>query len=127
VDANWNSEYPYAVGPTFFGIRNAQKVTSILEPVTTFTGSPNSTELGKEEDFFAYGNSDLGFIAVQTNDLIKETKRVQLSNLEGKILQIENIFPGNTITYLDTKNLYPGIYFIEILGKEKRIKKIVYQ
>jgi len=127
VDSNWNSAYPYAVGPTFFGIRNAQKVTNIVEPVTTFTGNPNSATIENSDDFFAYGNSDLGFIAVQTYDLIRENRRVQLSNLEGKILYVENIFPGNTITYLDTKNLYPGIYFIELLGKEKRVKKIVYQ
>ncbi len=35
VDSAWNSAYPYAVGPTFYGTKVASKVTSISEPVTT--------------------------------------------------------------------------------------------
>ena len=36
VDANWNSAYPYVVGPTFYGTKVAVKVTSITETVTTY-------------------------------------------------------------------------------------------
>src|SRR6185295_18976292 len=36
VDANWNSAYPYLVGPTFYGNKTALKVTSITEAVTTY-------------------------------------------------------------------------------------------
>ena len=32
VDANWNSTYPYLVGPTYYGTKVASKVTSISEP-----------------------------------------------------------------------------------------------
>ncbi len=39
VDANWNSTYPYIVGPTFYGNVTAAKVTSIGETVTTYTPS----------------------------------------------------------------------------------------
>ena len=38
VDARWNSAYPYVVGPTFYGVRTAAKVTAITEPVTQYTG-----------------------------------------------------------------------------------------
>ena len=38
VDARWNSAYPYVVGPTFYGVRNAVKVTAITEAVTQYTG-----------------------------------------------------------------------------------------
>lgn len=44
VDANWNSAYPYAVGPTFYGNKTALKVTSITETVTTYS-SPVVTTL----------------------------------------------------------------------------------
>ncbi len=37
VDEKWNSSYPYVVGPTFYGVVSAQKVTSITETVTTYT------------------------------------------------------------------------------------------
>jgi hypothetical protein len=39
VDANWNSAYPYLVGPTFYGNKVAAKVNSITESVTTYTPS----------------------------------------------------------------------------------------
>jgi hypothetical protein len=39
VDANWNSAYPYVVGPTFYGVKSAAKVASISESVTTYTPS----------------------------------------------------------------------------------------
>ena len=37
VDANWNSAYPYVVGPTFYGTKVATTVTSITETTTTYT------------------------------------------------------------------------------------------
>jgi hypothetical protein len=39
VDANWNSAYPYLIGPTYYGTKVAAKVTSISESVTTYTAS----------------------------------------------------------------------------------------
>ncbi len=36
VDSNWNSAYPYAVGPAFYGTKTALKVTSITEPVVQY-------------------------------------------------------------------------------------------
>ena len=42
VDDNWNSAYPYVVGPTFYGIKTATKVPSITEPTTVYT-TPNPT------------------------------------------------------------------------------------
>lgn len=37
VDENWNSAYPYLIGPTYYGVRTATKVASISESVTTYT------------------------------------------------------------------------------------------
>ena len=39
VDANWNSAYPYLIGPTFYGTKVASKVNSITETTTTFPPS----------------------------------------------------------------------------------------
>ena len=44
VDSEWNSAYPYAVGPNFYGIRNAQKVQSISEPTTVYTSATDINE-----------------------------------------------------------------------------------
>lgn len=40
VDANWNSAYPYAVGPTFYGVKNVTRVQTINETTTTYNGPP---------------------------------------------------------------------------------------
>ena len=37
VDENWNSTYPYIIGPTYYGIKSALKVTSITESVSTYS------------------------------------------------------------------------------------------
>jgi len=39
VDSNWNSAYPYVVGPTFYGVYAKAQVTAITEAVTQYTGS----------------------------------------------------------------------------------------
>ncbi|MFT6166485.1 MAG: hypothetical protein ACJAV5_000145 [Vicingaceae bacterium] len=39
VDSNWNSAYPYLVGPTFYGTYANRKVTSINETTTRFIPS----------------------------------------------------------------------------------------
>jgi hypothetical protein len=39
VDSNWNSAYPYVVGPTFYGVYANAKVTTIPAGVTEYTGS----------------------------------------------------------------------------------------
>ena len=114
VDSNWNSAYPYAVGPTFYGIRNAQKVTSITEPVTTYNGNLNAVQKPNELNFYAYGTPDLGFIAVQINDINKVDLSVKMMSIDGKLIKSEIIPAGSTINYLDTRNLYPGIYLVEL-------------
>jgi hypothetical protein len=40
VDKNWNSAYPYIVGPTFYGVKNTTRVTGISEATTTYNGLP---------------------------------------------------------------------------------------
>lgn len=49
VNANWNSAYPYVVGPTFYGTRTVTKPAAIIEPVTQYisgtTVTPTVTSL----------------------------------------------------------------------------------
>ncbi|MEI6408477.1 MAG: YHYH protein [Bacteroidota bacterium] len=40
VDQNWNSKYPYVVGPTFYGVKNVTRVASVTETTTTYNGPP---------------------------------------------------------------------------------------
>lgn len=118
VDANWNSAYPYAVGPTFYGVYANRKVTSITETVTTYTvattGIYDQSLANVNVTVFPNPSSDL--IAVQINDLNRENLDVELYDISGKLVQKTTLYQGTTIAYFDTKTLYAGQYFVR-LGK----------
>lgn len=128
VDANWNSAYPYLVGPTFYGTKVASKVTSITENVTTYTstvtGIKNHNSNSLNIDIFPNPAGD--FVAIQVNDLNRENISVELYDILGHFLQYNTILQGSTITYLDTRTLYNGEYVVKII-KENEVysKKII--
>ena len=119
VDANWNSVYPYVVGPTFYGVYAASKVTSVTEPTTTYI--PNvtgvNTQIKDALDINIFPNPSNEFIALQFNGLNKENLKVELYNSAGMLLQQTSILAGSTNTFLDIRTLYSGNYLIKISGK----------
>ncbi len=126
VDANWNSAYPYVVGPTFYGVKNASKVTSITESTTTYTPSTSiqNNYLDKiNVSVFPNPSSDL--IAIQLNDLVKESIQVYLYDVLGKEVANTTINQGSTIAYFDTQKLYAGEYIIKIKNSNESITKKV--
>ncbi len=83
VDANWNSAYPYVVGPTFYGNKTATKFTgTITETLTTYT-TPAVTTLNLKvfiEGFYknnkemnpALYNENIGVNALVTDTIVVE-------------------------------------------------------
>ena len=124
VDQNWNSAYPYAVGPTFYGSRVVAKVTTIVEPVTTYlpsTGLANNIKTS----IIVSPNPATEFVAIQLGGLQNEDVQLELIDLQGKIIQSDKIVQGSTITYFDVRKLYDGFYFIKVTGKNfSKIEKI---
>lgn len=116
VDSKWNSAYPYVVGPTFYGVKSAAKVTSITEAVTTYVPSTTGTNTTGSETFnvavFPSPASEL--IAVQVSGLIREKVDVELLDVMGKRVAITEIPPGGTIAYFETATLYKGQYVVRI-------------
>ncbi len=115
VDANWNSAYPYVVGPTFYGISANRKVTSITEPTTVYT----STIGLSEEDFGAlnisvFPNPSADLIAIQVNGLVTDDLQVELLDMTGKLIMNANINKGSTIAYFDVQAVYEGTYLVKI-------------
>lgn len=128
VDANWNSAYPYLVGPTYYGTKVAAKVTSITEAVTSYTYAAtgiNNNELNDiNVSIFPNPASDL--IAIQIKDLVKENCLVELYDVTGKLVDKTTLYQGSTIVYFDTKKLYNGIYFVKMkIGNQEINRKIV--
>ena len=126
VDENHNSAYPYSVGPTFYGVVSAAKVTSISEATTTYT--PNGvSELGSSNfqvNVFPNPASDL--IAIQVGNVNRANLHVELYDAAGKFISNTVIYQGSTIGYFDARTLYDGEYIIKFnLGNQVYSKKVV--
>lgn len=126
VDANHNSAYPYAVGPTFYGTYANRKVTSIPGGTTTYT----STVGMEEEEFNAmninvFPNPASDLIAIQIVDLVKEDLTIELMDIAGKLISSKNIYKGTTIAFFETETLYNGTYLIKISNQNSVITRKV--
>ncbi len=124
VDDKWNSAYPYAVGPTFYGNKVAAKVTSITETVSTYvlpTSIANKTAKEISVNIFPNPGSDL--IAIQFNDIITENIGIELYDINGRLVQKTVLNQGSTIAFFDTKTLYSGDYIIRITDGNQTISR----
>ncbi len=129
VDQNWNSAYPYVVGPTFYGVKSAANVASIGEAVSTYIPSFVSDNVNERINVTVFPNPSSDLVVIQVNHLTKENIYIDLYDVKGQLVQNTILFQGSTIAYFDTKTLYSGEYFIkmsngtEVLNKRITIVK----
>ncbi|MFA6149927.1 MAG: YHYH protein [Chitinophagaceae bacterium] len=126
VDDQWNSAYPYAVGPTFYGNVTAAKVTAITEPVSTYTPTTKINDKAIDQlsiNVFPNPSSDL--IAIQFNDIIRENINIELFDINGRLVQQTQLNQGSTIAYFDTRTLYNGNYIIRFRKGDESISRQV--
>ncbi len=127
VDSNWNSAYPYVVGPTFYGNKTAAKVGSITEAVSVYkptTGLHKASEASFNLHIFPNPANDL--MVVQYDALATEDIRIQLFDIDGKLVQTTTLIQGSTIAYFDTQTLYGGVYLMRIqIGSTLLTKKVL--
>lgn len=114
VDDKWNSAYPYAVGPTFYGVKNATKVNTITEPVTVCapTATAEVSKIFSNISIFPNPTNDL--LAIQLNNLNQQDVAIKLFDISGRLVNQSTIYAGSTITYFDTKTLYSGTYILTL-------------
>lgn len=123
VDANHNSAYPYVVGPTFYGVKTATKVTTITEATTTLsTNTFNPDKMNAT----VFPNPAKEFFAVQVPLALQDMK-VELVDTLGKIIQTQTLYQGSTMCYFDVQTLYAGVYFVRIANENSNdsIKVII--
>ncbi|MGK0386957.1 MAG: hypothetical protein ACI849_001576 [Patiriisocius sp.] len=124
VDADYNSAYPYAIGPTFYGNVNGGRVTSITEPTTVFEAPLASTDFNISNTMVSvYPNPSTDLVAIQLNTLVTKEVTIQLFNANGKLIQTTQINAGGTIAFFDTQSLYEGIYIIKISAEDVIVSK----
>ena len=127
VDENWNSAYPYVVGPTFYGVSENRKVNNIGELTTVYTGITALSDVAFQKlNITVFPNPSADLIAIQINDLAEEDFQIELLDLSGKLVAATQINKGSTIAYFDTEAIYSGTYFVKISnGKNSTSKKVV--
>jgi hypothetical protein len=115
------------VGPTFYGVYAAVKVTSITEPDTLYTGSTtavaNTAQAQPVINIFPNPTADM--VAIQLMNMTTENIDIELYDMTGRMVQKTTIYQGSTIAYFDTKTLYNGEYIVRIPTKEGVIAKKV--
>ncbi|MCH2045850.1 MAG: YHYH protein [Saprospiraceae bacterium] len=127
VDENWNSAYPYAIGPQYYGDPTGGLVMNISESTTTYT--PATTSINPQEfemlDFNIFPNPSSDFIAIQAKGLLKESVDLKLYDLTGRLIRESRLNQGSTIWYLDVETLYNGQYILHIInGQQTKTKKV---
>jgi len=118
VDANHNSAYPYAVGPTYYGVKSASVVTSISEAVTTYTPVAGIDE-ESNTSFNIFPNPAADILIVQASGLHATDIVAELVDINGKVIQTQTILSGSTLCYFNVGTIYSGTYFVHIKSGAK--------
>ena len=124
VDANWNSAYPYAVGPTFYGTYQDRDVNSVDESTTVYTVLTTiiDSDLSKMSiKVFPNPASDL--LAIQIGGLNNQDLEVELIDIQGKKIRRTQINKGQTIGYFDIQTVYAGVYFVKFSSNGTNISR----
>ena len=115
VDSDWNSTYPYVVGPTFYGIYTQGKVANITETTTVYTSSIGFSEAEFGDlNLSIFPNPASDLIAIQIQELVKDDLQVSLLDLSGRVVKKATINKGSTIAYFDVQTVYEGTYIVQI-------------
>lgn len=124
VDENWNSAYPYAVGPTYYGTVTGSKVTSVGETTTVYTSTASISQNELEDlNIALIPNPATDLVAIQVKSLLNSDLSVTITDASGRIVKTTAILAGSTITYLDTQTLYNGEYFVRISNQNAQVIK----
>lgn len=128
VDENWNSTYPYVVGPTFYGVKSVTRVPSVTETTTTYTGlsaTEDENELS-QANIQVYPNPSADLIILQSKTMLAQSYAVDLADVNGKVLLSKNFNQGSTICHFETETLYNGAYFLTVAnGRYKKTFKVM--
>jgi hypothetical protein len=125
VDANYNSAYPYVVGPTFYGTvcstnppSDCNVVTTIPNGTTTYLA--NTTFNLNDTKIIIAPNPAQDFIAIQTQ-MAENNLKVELIDELGKVIKTSQILQGSTLSIIETDTVYNGLYFLKI-SDSKNVK-----
>jgi hypothetical protein len=115
VDPNWNSAYPYVLGPTFYGNYQNRKVNSVDESTTIYNGTVSTEEnIMENMNIKIFPNPASDLIAIQIKGINNQDLDIELLNSQGKRIQNTTINKGQTIGYFDIQTVYSGVYIVKV-------------
>lgn len=124
VDENWNSAYPYVIGPTFYGNVTGAKVTSVGETTTVYAQTNGLSQLELESLTIALiPNPASDLVAIQVKSLLTDDLTITILDASGRTVKKTTIPAGSTISYVDTQTLYNGEYFVVFENNDARVVK----
>jgi hypothetical protein len=126
VDANHNSAYPYLIGPTYYGNKTGAKVTTVTETTTTYTPSLNvETNFLSTTELKIIPNPASDLIAIQIGGLVERDLKIEMYDVQGKLIKSTQINTGQSIAYFDVQDVYDGTYFIKISDGNNYVTKSI--
>ncbi|SFB76824.1 Por secretion system C-terminal sorting domain-containing protein [Flexibacter flexilis DSM 6793] len=126
VDTNYNSVYPYLVGPTYYGVKSGSKVTSITETTTVYNSTVSVSAPSTDNEIQIFPNPASDLIVVQIGGLNKQDLAIKLYDLQGKLIQESKLNKGQTLGYFDIQTLYSGTYLVVMSSGNSSITKKVF-
>lgn len=127
VDENWNSTYPYVIGPTFYGEVLASKINMVTEDTENYNPAVAVSDTEFEQlDIQIFPNPSVDLIAIQIKGLVSDDYKVDLIDINGVLVSTTKIARGSTIAFFDVEDMYAGTYIIAISnGDHLRTEKVV--
>ncbi len=124
VDENWNSAYPYLIGPTFYGEVVGELVDAVEEATTVYLGVEDVQINNAKITVLPNPAQDL--VAIQMHDVVNSSYKVELFDANGKLVKSTQLNPGSTIAYFSLETVYNGVYFIKMTdGKNQFMEKLI--
>ncbi len=129
LDIDQVAEYPYLIGPTYYGTIQAGNTgpqsghNTISEPVTVYTGL---TERENKVDLAIFPNPAHSTLTLHVeNDMASGMQLLITDQLGQTVFYFKEIYPITRYT-VDISTLAKGIYFAKLTsGKTPVIKKII--
>lgn len=128
VDENWNSAYPYIIGPTYYGTVVSENFNTtpgnnavvVNETVTDYNTPFSVSETNNASlNVAVFPNPASDLVAVQIQGLLRNDLTVKMFDAKGALVAETRLNQGSTIWHIDTRTIYNGEYIIVATDGDK--------
>ena len=124
VDENWNSAFPYAVGPTFYGSIVAAKVQTVNEAVETYTATGVNEQLELDKNAYSiFMHPDNDLLIIQSASINPQDITIAVFDIQGNHIADGILKQGSTIAHIDLQLAYNGSYSVQLSNRTKAIQQ----